>query len=207
MNKATRQIVMATGNSGKMREIVELMAGTGVEIVAQNRLGVIPTEETGATFVANALQKARNAAKQTGLPAIADDSGLIVAALGGDPGVRSARYAGPQATDAENINKLLDALHGVASRGAHFHCAAVFVRDAADEHPLVAEGIWRGEISAASHGSGGFGYDPVFFDPELGKTGAELTRSEKNSRSHRGQAIRDLCRLLLAECNGSGAAR
>lgn len=199
MKAATRKIVLATGNAGKRREIVELLAGSGISVIAQSSLGVIPAEETGDTFVANALQKARNAAKQTGLAALADDSGLVVNALHGQPGVRSARYAGPQATDEENIDKLLEALDGITDRAAHFRCAAVFVRNAADEQPLVTQGRWYGEIAARRQGTGGFGYDPVFFDPELNRCGAELTSSEKNARSHRGQAIRELCRLLQVQ--------
>ena len=190
---------MATGNAGKLREITELLAGSGVSVIAQSSLGVIPAEETGDTFVANALQKARNAAQQTGLPALADDSGLVVDALHGMPGVRSARYAGPQATDQENIDKLLEALRGVTDRAAHFRCAAVFVRNAGDEQPLVTQGRWYGEIAERRQGTGGFGYDPVFFDPELKRCGAELTSVEKNARSHRGQAIRELCSLLQAQ--------
>jgi len=192
-----RQIVMATGNAGKLREITELLAGTGIEVVAQATLGVTPAAETGHTFVANALQKARNAAQQTGLAAIADDSGLVVDALAGRPGVHSARYAGLQASDEQNMNKLLDALSNQDDRSAHFHCAAVFVRDAEDQQPLVAEGRWPGLIHARRQGSGGFGYDPVFFDPELGRTSAELTAEEKNARSHRGKAIRALCHEIL----------
>jgi XTP/dITP diphosphohydrolase len=201
---ATRKIVMATGNAGKLREIAELLVGSGISVIAQSSLGVIPAEETGDTFVANALQKARNAAQQTGLPALADDSGLVVDALHGMPGVRSARYAGPRATDQENIDKLLEALRGVTTRAAHFRCAAVFVRNAGDEQPLVAQGRWNGEIAERRQGSGGFGYDPVFFDPELKRCGAELTPSEKNVRSHRGQAIRALAGLLQAQWSSPG---
>lgn len=206
MTAATQKIVMATGNAGKLREIIELLAGTGVSVIAQSTLGVIPAEETGDTFVENALQKARNAAKQTGLPALADDSGLVVDALHGQPGLRSARYAGPQATDQENIDKLLEALRNVTNRAAHFRCAAVFVRNADDEQPLIAEGRWSGEIAQRRQGTGGFGYDPVFYDPELSRCGAELTPAEKNARSHRGQAIRELCRLIQARWNPPGAA-
>ncbi len=203
VNRTAQQIVMATGNAGKLREIRELLSDQGVEIVAQSVLGVVPTEETGDTFVANALQKARNAAQQTGLAAIADDSGLVVDALDGWPGIRSARYAGVGATDQENIDKILAALQGVENRTAHFRCAAVFVRHAGDTQPLVAEGSWHGEISKTQQGSGGFGYDPVFFDTELMMTGAELTPAQKNSRSHRGQAIRRLAGLMAKERSAS----
>ena len=196
-----RQVVMATGNPGKLREVTRLLEGTGIEVVAQAALKVLAVEETGDTFLANALQKARNAAQQTRMPAIADDSGLMVDALAGLPGVHSARYAGVQATDEQNIDKLLAALRDAPNRAAHFHCAAVFVRDAEDVRPLVAAGRWSGRINACRQGSGGFGYDPVFFDPELGRTSAELTAEEKNARSHRGQAIRALCRLILSQWN------
>lgn len=203
---AARKIVMATGNTGKLREITELLAGTDVAVIAQSALDVIPAAETGDTFVANALQKARNAARQTGLPAMADDSGLVVAALDGHPGIRSARYAGPQATDEENIDKLLQALRGITDRAAHFRCAAVFVRNAEDAQPLIAQGRWCGEIAQLRRGTAGFGYDPIFYDPELQRCSAELTSAEKNARSHRGQAIRALCRLMQAQWSASGGA-
>lgn len=199
------KIVMATGNSGKLREISELLANLNVEIVAQSELGVVPAEETGDTFVANALQKARNAAKQTELAAIADDSGLVVDALDGLPGVRSARYAGGEATDQENIDKLLQAMLGVENRIAHFHCAAVYVRDADDRQPLVVEARWHGEINTHRQGTAGFGYDPVFFDPELNLTSAELTAEQKNARSHRGQAVRSLSRLIASKIGNQGS--
>jgi XTP/dITP diphosphohydrolase len=199
VKKTTQQIVMATGNVGKLREISALLSNFGVEVVAQSTYDVIPAEETGDTFVSNALQKARNASRQTGLAAIADDSGLMVDALEGLPGVRSARYAGLNATDQDNIDKLLEALQNVQIRTAHFHCAAVFVRSAEDNSPLIAEETWRGEISEAQHGSGGFGYDPVFFDPELKLTGAQLSAEQKNARSHRGKAIRRLTAMMSDE--------
>ena len=193
---------MATGNAGKLREISALLANIGVEVVAQSALDVEPAEETGDTFEANALQKARNAARQTGLAAIADDSGLVVEALDGRPGVRSARYAGVHASDAENIAKLLQALSNVENRAAHFHCAAVFVRHADDESPLVVEACWYGEISEVQKGGAGFGYDPVFFDPDLGLTGAELSAEQKNGVSHRGQAMRRLGEMMIDEIRG-----
>jgi len=193
---------MATGNSGKLREISALLSNLGIEVVAQSALDVVPAEETGDTFLANALLKARNAARQTGLAAIADDSGLVVDALDGRPGVRSARYAGADASDAENITKLLQALRNVENRAAHFHCAAVFVRHADDPSPLVAEACWYGEISEAQKGNAGFGYDPVFIDPELGLTGAELSAEQKNAVSHRGQAIRRLGEMMTEELRG-----
>jgi len=197
---------MATGNAGKLREIEQLLAGTGVVVIAQSTLDVVPAEETGDTFVENALQKARNAAEQTGLPAMADDSGLVVDALQGRPGIHSARFAGAQATDEDNIDKLLDALHDVKDRSAHFHCAAVFVRHAEDGQPLIAQGNWHGEIAAQRQGTAGFGYDPVFYDPELKRCGAELTAAEKNARSHRGNAVRKLCQLILTDWGVSGGS-
>lgn len=184
---------MATGNPGKIREIERLLVGLGVEIVAQSELGVSDADETGATFAENSLIKARHAAEATGLPAIADDSGLSVDALGGAPGVHSARYAG-DAGDEANNDKLLEALAGVEDRGAAFRCVATYVEPG--EEPLVAAGEWRGEILRERHGDGGFGYDPLFFVPECGCSSAELTPQEKNRRSHRGQALRQLVELI-----------
>lgn len=194
------QIVLASGNRGKLAEITALLAPLGVEVVPQAQFAVSDAVEDGDSFVANALIKARHAARATGLPAIADDSGLAVDALDGAPGVRSARYAGEGASDEDNVEKLLQALAGVpeARRGAGFHCAAVFVSRADDDAPLVEEGIWRGRISERRCGDGGFGYDPVFFIPDAGCCAAELTAGEKNARSHRGLAFRAL-RDELAE--------
>jgi len=192
MSRATTRIVIATGNRGKLREIRSLLADLGVEVVAQADFGVRPPEETGTTFVENALQKARHAARETGLPAIADDSGLVVAALGGMPGIWSARYAGPGADDEANNAKLLRELEGVRERSAFFHCAAVFVRDADDPAPVVVEASWHGEIAKAAAGGGGFGYDPLFRVPGRDCTSAELGADEKNALSHRGQAMREL---------------
>ncbi|MDH4109461.1 MAG: RdgB/HAM1 family non-canonical purine NTP pyrophosphatase [Gammaproteobacteria bacterium] len=199
MPRSHTKIVIATGNRGKLREIASLLADLGVEVVAQADLGVAPPEETGTTFVENALQKARHAARATGLPAIADDSGLVVAALDGRPGVWSARYAGPAADDAANNAKLLRELEGVRDRSAHFHCAAVFVRDENDPEPVITEASWHGEIAAAEEGTGGFGYDPLFRVPGRGCTSAELTAEEKNALSHRGQAMRALHDRLRAK--------
>lgn len=199
------RIVIATGNPGKLRELDQMLGGLGIEVVAQSALGIEPGEETGDTFVANALQKARHAASLSGLPAIADDSGLVVDALDGAPGIYSARYAGPGATDEENVDKLLAALESHDHRDAFFHCAAVFVRAADDDAPIVAEASWHGSISRARSGSGGFGYDPVFFVPELDRNSAELSAAEKNTRSHRGKAVAELVRQLAASLN-SGAA-
>ena len=192
MTRTRPRIVIATGNRGKLREIASLLADLELEVVAQADLGVEPPEETGTTFVENALQKARHAARETGLPAIADDSGLVVAALEGRPGVWSARYAGPGADDAANNARLLRELDGVRDRRAYFHCAAVLVRDAEDPDPIVAEASWHGEIAETEAGAGGFGYDPLFRVPGCGCTSAELTSTEKNELSHRGQAMRAL---------------
>jgi XTP/dITP diphosphohydrolase len=193
LSKLPRKIVMATGNPGKIREIARLLDGLDVEIVAQSDFGVADADETGTTFAENSLIKAQHAAAATGLPAIADDSGLSVDALDGAPGVYSARYAG-DAGDEANNDKLLQALDGVDDRGAAFHCVATYV--APGEQPLVASGEWRGEILRARRGDGGFGYDPLFFVPECGCSSAELPADEKNRRSHRGQALRRLVELL-----------
>jgi len=189
--------VLASSNSGKLREIQALLAGSGIEIIAQRDLGVQSVEETGATFVENALLKARHAALATGLPAIADDSGLVVDALDGRPGVFSARYSGAGASDDSNIDKLLQELQGVddASRGAAFHCAACFIMPD-DGDPVIAEGEWRGAILRERRGENGFGYDPVFLDPESGLSAAELDSEQKNQRSHRGKALARLVQQM-----------
>jgi XTP/dITP diphosphohydrolase len=188
---------MASGNAGKIREIARLLDGLGIEVIAQSKLDVEDADETGSTFAENSLIKARHAADATGLPAIADDSGLAVDALNGAPGVYSARFSGPDATDDQNIDKLLKTMTGVAerSRGAAFHCVATFVMPNPSS-PLVAQGEWRGSILTARQGVGGFGYDPVFYDPQSGLSAAELTNEQKNARSHRGQALRKLIVLL-----------
>ena len=184
---------MASGNAGKLREISRLLDGLGVEVIAQTEFGVVDADETGTTFAENSLIKAQHAATATGLPAIADDSGLAVDVLDGAPGVYSARYGGPDATDDKNIDKLLHALQDTArpSRRAAFHCVATFVMPG-QHAPLVARGEWRGSILASRQGKGGFGYDPVFLDPESGRSAAELTPEQKNARSHRGKALRQL---------------
>jgi len=191
------RIVLASGNPGKVREIRRILGEFGVEIVPQTELGVGDADETGSSFVENALIKARHAADLTGLPAIADDSGLVVDALDGRPGVYSARYAGVQASDDDNIEKLLHELRGVPDdkRTAAFHCCAVYV-SADDSTSLVAEGRWQGRILGERRGSGGFGYDPVFFDPECGRSAAELGPELKNARSHRGKALAALAEML-----------
>ncbi len=191
------RIVLATGNPGKVREIRRILGAFGVEIVPQTELGVDDANETGISFLENALIKARHAAELTGLPAIADDSGLVVDALDGRPGVYSARYAGAEATDDDNIEKLLHELRGVTDdkRTAAFYCCAVYV-SADDSTSLVAEGRWQGRIVGERRGTGGFGYDPVFFDPECGRSAAELGPELKNARSHRGKALAALAEML-----------
>lgn len=188
---------MASGNAGKLVEIRRLLEGLAVEVIAQSELGVSDADETGTTFAENSLLKARHAADATGLPAIADDSGIAVDALDGRPGVYSARYAGENATDDENVDKLLEEVANVSdeNRGAAFHCVATFVIPGETE-ALVAEGVWRGSLLKARQGDGGFGYDPIFLDPESGLASAELTAEQKNARSHRGQALRALVRQL-----------
>ena len=190
---------MASSNVAKSTEITTLLAQLDVMVVPQSEYGVSAADETGSTFEENAVIKAKHAAAATGLPAIADDSGLCVDALDGRPGVWSARYAGDDATDDDNIDKLLGDLDGVRDedRDAEFRCVACFVYSE-DAEPLFANGSWRGQILNARRGNSGFGYDPVFFDPATGKAAAELSADEKNSRSHRGLALRALADLLGA---------
>lgn len=191
--------VLATSNRGKLAELSALLADAGVTIAvtAQSELGVDAPAETGTTFIENALIKARHAAHATGLPAIADDSGLTVDALGGAPGVRSARFAGDDADDAANTAKLLRLLAAAkGARTARFHCALVALEHPDDAAPLIATGTWRGEIAIAARGTNGFGYDPVFFDATVNRTAAELDAAEKNRVSHRGKALRALVELL-----------
>ncbi|AXK73502.1 RdgB/HAM1 family non-canonical purine NTP pyrophosphatase [Lysobacter sp. TY2-98] len=194
------KVVVASSNSGKLAEFERLLAPLGFDCVPQSALGVEDADETGLTFVENALIKARHAARVTGLPALADDSGLCVDALGGAPGLYSARYAGPQADPTANITKLLDALRDRADseRGAYFHAVIVLLRHAEDPRPLIAEGSWHGHILDAARGAGGFGYDPVFLDPERGVSAAELDPSIKARVSHRGRAV-DALRAQLAD--------
>lgn len=184
-----QKIVLASGNQGKVREFTSLFAEYGVDVIAQKELGVEDVPETGTTFVENAIIKARHAAKVTGLPAIADDSGLVVDALGGAPGIYSARFAGEDATDSDNIDKLLSELAGSDNRKAHFFCTLVFMRHAGDPVPLVSQGKWQGEILKSREGDGGFGYDPVFNVPSHNCTAAQLDKAEKNRISHRGNAL------------------
>jgi XTP/dITP diphosphohydrolase len=189
---AVRKVVLASGNPGKLREFSELLAGKGFELVRQSELGIEPPPETGSTFLENALIKARNAARLSGLPVIADDSGIEVDALGGAPGVYSARYAGEGASDEANLAKLLDTLNGTpaARRTARYRCVVVFVERFDDANPLVGEGTWEGSILAGRRGSGGFGYDPSFVPRGDTRTVAEMPADEKHLQSHRGQAMR-----------------
>lgn len=189
-------IVIATGNAGKLREIEALLGPLGLSFVTQSELGIEPAEETEDSFVGNALQKARHAAEASGQPAIADDSGIVVPALDGRPGIYSARFAGIGASDRDNLDKLLCEMDGVDDRAAHFHCAAVYLRSADDDDPLVVEASWHGELTQAPSGEGGFGYDPVFYLPERGCTSAQLPAATKNEISHRGQAFRQLASAL-----------
>ncbi|WP_018983552.1 RdgB/HAM1 family non-canonical purine NTP pyrophosphatase [Salinimonas chungwhensis] len=183
------KIVLASGNSGKVKEFSKLFAEYQVKVVPQQELGVSDVAETGTTFVENAIIKARHAARETGLPAIADDSGLVVNALGGAPGIYSARFAGEGASDTQNIELLLSRLHSEADRRAHFMCTLVFMRHADDPVPLISQGHWHGLIRQQVSGHGGFGYDPVFYVPSHECTAAELDSQTKNSISHRGQAM------------------
>ena len=188
------RLVLATSNRGKLAEIQPLLADSGFTLVTQGELGVADAIENGRTFIENALIKARHACAATGLPALADDSGLIVDALGGAPGLISAHYAGVHGDASGNIRKLLDALAGVpaAQRTARFYSTIVLLRHADDPQPLFAEGIWEGSILDAPRGDGGFGYDPIFFDPALQKGAGELPPALKNQISHRGQALAQL---------------
>lgn len=200
-----RQLVLASGNPGKLREFRQMLAPLGIDVVSQTELGVPEADEPHDTFVENALAKARFASRHTGLPAFADDSGICAEALGGEPGVRSARYGeglpsgvgdARAGQDRSNNEKLVAALRGQSNTRAHYYCVIVLVRHAADPEPLIAEGRWHGEVIATPRGAGGFGYDSHFLVPELGRTAAELGPDEKNALSHRGQALRRLVEVL-----------
>lgn len=197
MPERQRKIVLATSNAGKIREIARLLDGLDIEVIAQSALGVTDAEETGSTFAENSLIKARHASAATGLPALADDSGLAVNALDGRPGVYSARYAGVDATDDDNIDKLLAELADVddAARGAEFHCVMSLVMPGEVE-AQVATGVWQGSILRQKSGNGGFGYDPVFLDPASGLSAAALTAGQKAARSHRGKALHAMLPML-----------
>lgn len=187
-----QKLVIASNNAGKLREFQLLLAPLGIDILTQAQLGIREAEEPHCTFVENALAKARHASRESGLPALADDSGICVAALGGAPGVYSARYAGEPKSDARNNQALLDALQNQPNRRAHYYCVLVFVRHPDDPQPLIAEGEWHGEILTSPQGDGGFGYDPLFLVPEFKQTAAQLEREQKHAISHRGKAMQVL---------------
>ena len=192
-----QKLVIASNNPGKLKEFQFLLQPLGIEVLTQAQLGISEAEEPHVTFVENALAKARHVSRLSGLPALADDSGICVAALGGAPGVLSARYAGDNPkSDARNNQKLLQDMQGVTDRRAHYYCVLVLVRHADDPQPLIAEGEWHGEIAHEERGDGGFGYDPMFWLPEFGKMSSELTRDEKHAISHRGKALNVLLEKL-----------
>jgi XTP/dITP diphosphohydrolase len=194
-----RRLVLASGNPGKLREFRRLLAPLGIDVLAQSELGIVEAEEPHVTFVENALAKARHASAQARLPALADDSGICVRALGGAPGVQSARYAGEPKSDGRNNARLIAALAGVADRSAHYACVLALLRHETDPEPIITEGAWHGTIVDAPRGTGGFGYDPHFLDAASGLTAAELPLERKNELSHRGKAIRALIARLAAE--------
>ena len=205
-----KRLVLASSNPGKLREFRQMLGPLGIEIVPQAELGITDADEPHPAFVENALAKARHASRRAGMPAFADDSGICVTALGGEPGVHSARFAGSAAAgageerddqDARNNLKLLALLRGEPDRSAHYYCVIVFVRRADDPEPLIAEGRWHGEIVDAPRGTNSFGYDPHFFLPAFGRTAAELAPDEKNAVSHRGQALAALVAQLNAMRN------
>lgn len=189
-------LVLASNNAGKLKEFGELLAPLGFAVRAQREFDVPEAEEPHPTFVENALAKARHAARLTGLPALADDSGICANALGGAPGVHSARYAGEPKSDARNNERLIADLRAQADKSAHYYCVLVFVRHANDPQPVIAEGRWDGVVTDTPRGQGGFGYDPYFLVPELGRTAAELSADDKNRLSHRGKALRALVEKL-----------
>ncbi len=188
--------MLASSNPGKLREFEALFAPLGMEVVPQASLGIADAEEPHGTFVENALAKARHASRRSSLPALADDSGICVGALGGEPGVHSARFAGEPKSDARNNEKLTQLLAGKDDRRAHYYCVVVLLRHAEDPEPMIAEGTWAGEIVAEPRGANGFGYDPYFFLRDFGKTAAELEPEQKNLVSHRGKALRRLLAKL-----------
>jgi XTP/dITP diphosphohydrolase len=192
----TTPLVLASNNAGKLREFARLLAPVGFDVRPQAALGIDEADEPHSTFVENAIAKARHAAQRSGLAALADDSGICVDALGGAPGVRSARYAGDPKSDARNNAALIEALRGIDDRRAHYYCVLVLMRDAADPQPIIADGVWHGRVVDTPRGDGGFGYDAHFEDPGTGLTGAQLPLERKNALSHRGQAIRALVARL-----------
>ncbi len=192
----TQRLVLASNNAGKLKEFNELLSTVGFSVHAQGELNVPEADEPHHTFVENALEKARHASRLTGLPALADDSGVCVHALGGAPGVYSARFAGEPKSDARNNEKMVAELAKHEDKSAYYYCVLVFVRHADDPQPVIADGRWNGEMIATPRGEGGFGYDPYFYIPSLGKCAAELSKEEKNAISHRGQALRALVEKL-----------
>ena len=192
----SRDLVIASNNPGKLAEFSRLLGPLGYQVRTQSELGISEAEEPHPTFIENALAKARHASRASGLPALADDSGICVPALGGAPGVQSARYAGEPKSDDANNAKLVQALSSHTDKSAYYYCVLVFVRHAEDPQPVIAEGRWQGELIAQPRGEGGFGYDPHFLLPALGKTAAELSAEQKNELSHRGQALRALMAKL-----------
>lgn len=191
-----KKLVIASNNPGKLAEFQTLLAPLGIEVVTQAQLGIKEAEEPHHTFVENALAKARHVSRESGLPALADDSGICVDALNGMPGVISARFSGYPLSDQRNNKALSEAMKTHTDRRAHYACVLVLMRSAADAQPLIAEGEWHGEIALEPRGTGGFGYDPLFWVPELGKMCAELSHDEKHAISHRGKAIQELMRKL-----------
>jgi XTP/dITP diphosphohydrolase len=196
-----KQLVLASSNPGKIREIRAILAPLDIEVIPQSHYRVPEAEEPHATFIENALAKARHASAHAGLPALADDSGICVDALNGAPGVHSARFAGEPRSDERNNRHLLELLANADDRRAHYYCIIVLVRHPQDPQPLIAEGEWHGEVLRAPRGGGGFGYDPLFLDPLLGQTGAELPLAEKNRISHRGKALALLVERLSTARN------
>ena len=194
-----QKLIIASGNSGKLGEIRHLLEPLGIEVLPQSVFNVVEAEEPYNTFVENALAKARHASKWSGAPTLADDSGICVDALNGGPGVYSARYAGESRSDERNNQKLVNALRSQSNRKAHYYCIIVLVRHAEDPQPIIADGTWHGEIILEPRGKGGFGYDPHFFLPDLGKTAAELPMEQKNQISHRGKALARLVESVRKE--------
>lgn len=195
---ALQKLVIASNNPGKLREIGALLAPLAIEVVPQSAYAISEADEPHGTFIENALAKARHASRCSGLPALADDSGICVSALGGAPGVNSARYAGEPKSDERNNQKLIKALKNQTDRRAYYYCVIVLLRHAGDPQPIIVDGSWCGEIVDQPRGNGGFGYDPYFYLTEFGKTAAELTAEQKNKISHRGQALAKLADILYA---------
>jgi XTP/dITP diphosphohydrolase len=200
------RLVLASGNPGKLREFRRLLEPLGITVIPQAELGIAEADEPHATFIENALAKARHASAQSRLPALADDSGICVDTLGGAPGVQSARYAGEPKSDARNNAALVAALQGIADRRAHYYCVLVLLRHANDPQPIIADGTWHGTVIDTPRGNGGFGYDPHFRDETTGLTGAELPLARKNALSHRGKAMRRLIARVEAEAAHARAA-